>query len=150
MSKSVNSVTLLGNIGQPPESRKTKSGTALTMVSIATNERKKVPNSDKWEDHTEWHSVVFFGRLAEIAAQYLRKGSKLYVEGRLRTTSWEDDQQVKRWKTSIIAEELVLLDAHENRPPQPPEDALAADNYGYGTPSKPVPETVITDEDIPF
>jgi single-strand DNA-binding protein len=124
MSKSVNSVTLLGNIGQPPESKTLQNGTALTMVSVATNERKK--NGETWVDHTEWHSVVFFGRLAEIAKQYLRKGSKVYVCGRLRTSSWEDDHQVKRWKTSIVAEELVLLDGHDDsRQPSVPDEAYS-------------------------
>ncbi len=123
MSKSVNSVTLLGNVGQPPESKASQNGTQRTTVSIATNERKKVPNSDKWEDHTEWHSVIFFGRLAEIARDYLRKGSKVYISGRLRTISWEDDTQQKRWKTNIVAEELVLLDSKDAGPAKVPDEA---------------------------
>ncbi len=123
MSKSVNSVTLLGNVGQPPESKASQNGTQRTTVSIATNERKKVPNSDKWEDHTEWHSVIFFGRLAEIARDYLRKGSKVYISGRLHTISWEDDTQQKRWKTNIVAEELVLLDSKDAGPAKVPDEA---------------------------
>lgn len=124
MSKSVNSVTLLGNIGQPPESKTLQNGTVLTMVSLATNERRK--SGEAWVDHTEWHSVVFFGRLAEIAKQYLRKGSKVYVCGRLRTSSWEDDHQVKRWKTNIVAEELVLLDGRDDsRQPGVPDEAYS-------------------------
>lgn len=119
MGKSVNSVTLLGNVGQPPESKSLPNGTVLTTVSLATNERKK--SGADWVDHTEWHSVVFFGRLAEIAQQYLRKGAKVYVSGRLRTTSWEDDHQVKRYRTSIIAEDLVLLDRADHG--QPPSEA---------------------------
>jgi single-strand DNA-binding protein len=125
MSKSVNSVTLLGNVGQPPESKASQNGTQRTTVSIATNERKKVPNSDKWEDHTEWHSVIFFGRLAEIARDYLRKGSKVYISGRLRTISWEDDTQQKRWKTNIVAEELVLLDSKDAGPAKVPDEAYS-------------------------
>ena len=125
MSKSVNSVILLGNIGQPPETKTSQNGTLRTTASIATNERKKVPNSDKWEDHTEWHSVIFFGRLAEIARDYLRKGSKVYISGRLRTISWEDDTQQKRWKTNIIAEELVLLDGKDNTVSKVPDDAYS-------------------------
>ena len=125
MSKSVNSVTLLGNIGQPPETKTGQSGTLRTMASIATNERKKVVGTDKWEDHTEWHSVVFFGRLAEIARDYLRKGSKVYISGRLRTISWEDDTQQKRWKTNIVAEELVLLDGKDSGPAKVPDEAYS-------------------------
>jgi single-strand DNA-binding protein len=125
MSKSVNSVTLLGNVGQPPETKTSQNGTLRTTVSIATNERKKVPNSDKWEDHTEWHSVILFGRLAEIARDYLRKGSKVYISGRLRTISWEDDTQQKRWKTNIVAEELVLLDSKDAGPAKVPDEAYS-------------------------
>jgi single-strand DNA-binding protein len=123
VSKSVNQVTLLGNVGQPPESKKLQNGTSLTMVSIATNERKK--NGSEWIDHTEWHSVVCFGRLAEIAAQYVRKGSKVYICGRLRTTSWEDGHQVKRWKTNIVADDLILLDRSESAGARPPDESYA-------------------------
>lgn len=125
MSKSVNSVTLLGNVGQAPESKVSQNGTPRTTVSIATNERRKVPNSDKWEDHTEWHSVILFGRLAEIARDYLRKGSKVYISGRLRTISWEDDTQQKRWRTNIVANELILLDGKDNAAAQVPEEAYS-------------------------
>jgi single-strand DNA-binding protein len=123
MSKSVNSVTLLGNVGQPPETKASQNGTLRTTVSIATNERKKV--GEKYEDHTEWHSVIFFGRLAEIARDYLRKGSKVYISGRLRTISWEDDTQQKRWKTNIVAEELVLLDGKDSSPAKVPDEAYS-------------------------
>jgi single-strand DNA-binding protein len=123
MSKSVNSVTLLGNIGQAPESKNLGNGGTLTMVSVATNERKK--SGETWVDHTEWHSVVLFGRLAEIAKQYLRKGSKVYISGRLRTTSWEDDHQVKRWKTNIVADDLILLDGATDRQPEVPANAYS-------------------------
>jgi single-strand DNA-binding protein len=121
MSKSVNSVILLGNVGQLPESKASQNGTLRTTASIATNERKKV--GDKWEDHTEWHSVIFFGRLAEIARDYLRKGSKVYISGRLRTISWEDDTQQKRWKTNIVAEDLVLLDSKDAGASKVPDEA---------------------------
>lgn len=123
MGKSVNSVTLLGNVGQPPESKTTQTGTSLTTVSIATNERQK--KGETYVDHVEWHSVVFFGRLAEIAKQYLRKGSKLYVSGHLRTSSWEDETQTKRFRTSIIAEELVLLDSKDAQQYAPPAEAYS-------------------------
>jgi len=123
MSKSVNSVTLLGNVGQAPESRKLQNGTTLTTVSLATNETKKV--GQEWKDHVEWHSVVFYARLAEIARDYLRKGSKVYIEGRLRTSSWEDDTQTKRWRTNIVACELILLDPHPAGASQPPNESYA-------------------------
>lgn len=122
MSKSVNKVILLGNVGQPPESKNLQNGTLRTMVSIATNERVK--KGDAWEDHTEWHRVVFFGRLAELARDYLRKGSKVYLEGKLRTYKWEDDTQQTRWSTNIIAEEITLLDSRDTRQPQAPDEAM--------------------------
>jgi single-strand DNA-binding protein len=124
MSKSVNSVTLLGHIGQPPESRELKSKTLLTTASLATNERKKI--GDKWEDHTEWHSLVFYGRLAEIARDYLHKGSKVYICGHLRTSSWEDDTQTKRYRTNIVVEEVVLLDSHAAGQSTPPPEVYEA------------------------
>jgi single-strand DNA-binding protein len=125
MSKSVNSVMLLGNVGQPPESRSLPNGTSVTMVSLATNERKK--QGENWVDHTEWHSVTFFGKLSDVVKQYVRKGSKIFVTGRLRTTSWEDDHQIKRWKTNIIAEELILLDSKDARQPDVPEESYAGE-----------------------
>jgi single-strand DNA-binding protein len=109
--KSVNKVILLGNIGQPPETRTLRSGTLLTTASLATNERIK--KGEEWKDHAEWHSVLFYGRLAEVARDYMRKGSKVYVEGKLRTTSWEDDAGVKHWRTNVIAHELALLDGKD-------------------------------------
>lgn len=124
MSKSVNSVILLGNVGQLPESRTLANGTSVTTVSLATNERKK--SGDTYVDYAEWHSVTFFGKLADVVKQYVHKGSKIYVTGHLRTSSWEDDQQVKRSKTSIVAEELILLDANENRQPPTPTEVYEA------------------------
>ncbi len=117
--KSVNRVTLLGNVGQPPEV-KSGSGTIRAMVSLATNERVK--KGDKWEDHTEWHSVVFFGRLAEIVRDYVRKGSKIYVEGRNRTFRFEDEKQQMRYVTNVIASDFVLLDGRDNRQAEPPDE----------------------------
>ncbi len=126
--KSVNKVILLGNVGQAPETKQlSKSGTLLTTASLATNERVK--QGDEWKDRTEWHSVLFYGRLAEISRDYLRKGSKVLVEGRIRTDSWEDkDTGRKQWRTHIVASDLTLLDSHDNnRPPQAPAEVLEED-----------------------
>ena len=120
MSKSVNEVRLLGNVGQAPEVKESN-GTLRTTVSIATNERVK--RNGNWEDHTEWHRVVFFARTAEIARDYLRKGSKVYVEGKLRTFKVEDAGQA-RYFTNIVANELVLLDAHDSKPPDVPQEGF--------------------------
>jgi single-strand DNA-binding protein len=145
----VNKVILLGNIGQAPETRTLRNGTLLTTASLATNERFK--QGDEWKDRTEWHSVLFYGRLAEIARDYLRKGSKVYVEGRIRTDSWDDkDTGRKQWRTHIVATDLTLLDSQGSRPPQTPDDVLASDNYGYGASSKATTAPSPGDDDIPF
>src|SRR5215469_8096021 len=107
--KSVNKVILLGNLGKDPEVKYTPSGTAVAKITVATNYRYKDKN-DQWQDQTEWHNVVLWQRLAEIAGEYLKKGSKVYVEGRLQTRSWEDKQtNQKRYMTEIVANDLVLL-----------------------------------------
>src|SRR5208282_6619278 len=108
MAKSVNKVILVGNLGKDPELKHTGSGTAVATMTVATNERFKDKNGE-WQDKTEWHNVVLWQRLAEIAAEYLKKGRSVYVEGRLQTRSWEDKQGQKRYTTEIVASDLVLL-----------------------------------------
>src|SRR5450755_1571006 len=108
MAKSVNKVILVGNLGKDPELKHTGSGTAVATMTVATNERFK-DKSGEWQDRTEWHNVVLWQRLAEIAAEYLKKGRSVYVEGRLQTRSWEDKQGQKRYTTEIVASDLVLL-----------------------------------------
>src|SRR4051812_48434600 len=99
--RSVNKVILLGNIGQAPETKTLSNGTLLTTASIATNDRFK--QGDEWKDRAEWHSVLFYGKLAEIARDYLRKGGKVYLEGRIRTDSWEDKATGrKQWRTHVV------------------------------------------------
>lgn len=152
MSKSVNKVIILGNVGQAPETRTLSgSGTLLTTVSIATNERFK--QGDEWKDRTEWHSVLFYGRLAELARDYLRKGAKVYIEGRIRTDSWEDKNTGKKnWRTHVVVTELTLLDKQDNRPPNTPEDVLdsSAPGYGNAASSRATNLNEIQDDDIPF
>ena len=109
MSKSINSVTILGNVGKDPEIRSTGGGTTVASFSIATSYKAK----DR-EEVTSWHNLVAFGRTAEIVRDYVRKGSKLYVEGRLDYQQWEKDGQ-KHYKTVIVANELVLLDGGGKR-----------------------------------
>jgi single-strand DNA-binding protein len=98
-----------------------QSGALVVNLSVCTNERKKV--GDKYEDHAEWHSVVAFGKLAEVVRDYAHKGSKLYVCGRLRTSSWEDDHQITRYRTSIVAQDIVLLDHRDKGADQPPAES---------------------------
>jgi len=114
MAKSVNKVILVGNVGQDPEVKYTASGVPVAKVSLATNERFKARN-EQWQDRTEWHSIVAWQRLAEIVGEYVRKGSKLYVEGKLQTSTWDDKQTgEKRYRTDIVAREILLLSPREN------------------------------------
>ena len=109
MARGLNKVMLLGNLGSDPEIKYSQSGTAIANLRIATAENRK--NSDgEWEERTEWHRLVLFGRQAEISKDYLHKGSKIYIEGRLQTRSWEDQNGQKRNKTEIIVSQLVFLD----------------------------------------
>jgi single-strand DNA-binding protein len=108
--RGVNKVILVGNLGGDPETRYTPSGGAITNVTVATSETWKDKNTGQPQDRTEWHRVVFFNKLAEIAAQYLRKGSKVYIEGSLRTRQWEKEGQ-KHYTTEIVANEMQMLDS---------------------------------------
>ena len=110
MAKSVNKVILVGNLGKDPEIKYTPSGTAVAKFSLATNEGYK-DKSGQWQDRTEWHNIVAWQRLAEIVGEYVKKGSKVYIEGRLQTSSWDDKETgQKKYRTEIIANDLVLLD----------------------------------------
>ncbi len=111
MARGVNKVILVGNLGGDPETRYMPSGGAVTNVTLATSESWKDKQTGEQQDRTEWHRVVFFNRLAEIAGEYLRKGSKLYVEGSLRTRKWTDQNGVERYTTEIVGSEMQMLDA---------------------------------------
>ena len=110
MSRGVNKVILIGNVGQDPETRYLTSGSAVTNFTLATSEQWKDRDSGEGRSKTEWHRITVFGKLAEIAGQYLRKGSKVYIEGKLQTRSWDKDG-TKMYTTEINAKELVMLDS---------------------------------------
>lgn len=110
---SVNKVILLGNLGRDPEVRYSPDGGAIANVSIATTSRYKDKTSGDMKEDTEWHRVVFFGRLAEIVAEYLKKGRPVYVEGRLRTRKWQDQAGQERYTTEVVAEQMQLLGGRE-------------------------------------
>jgi single-strand DNA-binding protein len=110
MARGINKVILIGNLGRDPETRYTQGGSAVTNFSVATSESWKDRQSGEMQDRTEWHNVVCFARLAEIAGEYLRKGSKVYIEGSLRTSSWEKEGQ-KHYRTEVMARELQMLDS---------------------------------------
>lgn len=111
MARGINKVILIGNLGADPEVRYMPSGGAVTNVTIATSETWKDKQSGDPQERTEWHRVVFFNRLAEIAGEYLKKGSKVYVEGSLRTRKWQDQSGADRYMTEIIANEMQMLDS---------------------------------------
>ncbi|MDO6513922.1 single-stranded DNA-binding protein [Neptuniibacter sp. 2_MG-2023] len=111
MARGVNKVILVGNLGGDPEVRYMPNGNAVTNVTIATSESWKDKQTGQQQERTEWHRVVFFNRLAEIAGEYMRKGGKVYVEGALRTRKWQDQSGADRYTTEIVASEMQLLDS---------------------------------------
>jgi single-strand DNA-binding protein len=142
MAKSVNKVILLGNVGQDPEVKYTASGVPVAKVSLATNERFKDRN-DQWQNKTEWHSVVAWQHLAEIVGEYVRKGSKLYVEGKLQTSTWEDGQNgEKKYRTEIVARDIVLLGSRDNGQEDRGEMS--------GEQSSPRAAPAVAEADVPF
>lgn len=109
MSRGVNKVIIVGNLGNDPETRYTPSGAAITTISVATSEQWTDKQTGQKQERTEWHRVKFFGRLAEIAGEYLKKGRQVYVEGSLRTDKYTDKEGVERYATDIIAREMQML-----------------------------------------
>ena len=110
MARGVNKVILIGNLGADPETKSMPSGMQVANIRVATSESFKDKQTNEWQERTEWHSVAMFGRLAEIAGEYLRKGSKVYIEGKLRTRKWQDKQGNDRYSTEVIANEMQMLD----------------------------------------
>ncbi len=109
MARGINKVILIGNLGQDPDTKAMPSGTTVCNLRIATSESWKDKQTGEMQERTEWHSVAMFGRLAEISAQYLRKGSQVYIEGRLRTRKWQDKEGRDRYTTEIVADEMQML-----------------------------------------
>jgi single-strand DNA-binding protein len=146
MARGINKVILVGNLGRDPETRYMPSGGAVTNVSIATSKSWRDRDSGEQKERTEWHRVVFFNRLAEIASEYLKRGSKVYVEGELRTREWEREGQ-KHYTTEIVANEMQMLDARGEGGMgggmgSTPSRGGQADDFG------PPPDDF--DDDIPF
>lgn len=141
MRKGINKVILVGNCGNDPEVRATNAGKSVTNISVATSESWN-DESGNLQERTEWHKIVFFGRLAEIAGEYLKKGSKVYIEGSLRTRKWKDQQDVERYTTEIVASEMQMLDSR-NTANSVPQNASPA-------PQAPAKMGGFPDDDIPF
>lgn len=145
MARGINKVILIGNLGKDPEVRYTPSGLAVANITLATSETWKDKQSGENQERTEWHRVVFYQRLAEIVGEYLRKGSKIFVEGRLRTTKWQDKNTGQdRYTTEIIAENMQMLDSKGN----------SSEAYEKPAATNHVPEPASVNEqfndDIPF
>lgn len=139
MSKGVNKVILVGNLGQDPETRFLPSGGSVTNISVATSESWKDKETGQPQERTEWHRIVFFNKLAEIAGEYLKKGSKVYVEGQLRTRKWQDQSGADRYTTEIVAKEMQMLDSRGSsqssedtaQPQYAPMGEVAADDVPF-------------------
>jgi single-strand DNA-binding protein len=149
---SVNKVILVGNLGADPETRYMPSGDAITNIRLATTDRWKDKTSGELKEATEWHRVAFFGRLAEIAGQYLKKGSQVYVEGRIRTRKWQDKDGQDRYSTEIVADAMQLLGRREGmgEAPASREPAETAPAAVKPAAKKPATSIAEMDDDIPF
>ena len=148
MARGVNKVILVGNLGRDPETRYTQNGSAVTQFSIATSDSWRDKSTGEQQDRTEWHNIVCFARLAEIAGEYLKKGSKVYIEGSLRTSNWEQEGQ-KRYRTEVMARELQMLDSRANGAGQAgefSEPSYAAGAAGQQPAQMPQNSPTISDE----
>ena len=148
MARGINKVILVGNLGADPETRYMPSGSAVTNLRLATNERRKDRQSGEFTDVTEWHRVVMFDKLAEIAAEYLRKGSQVYVEGKIRTNKWQDKDGNDRYTTEIIANEMQMLGGRGGGGGS--FGGGSSQQGGGGSSAPPEPATDDFDDDIPF
>ena len=161
MARSVNRVTLLGNVGKDPEIRSTPGGTMVANLTLATSDRQKDAQGN-WQDRTEWHNLVAFTRTAEIVRDYVKKGSKLYIEGKIQTRSWDDKESgQKRYRTEIIVNDLVLLSGREegaggssqggySRASSSSSSSAGFDQRPAAGASDDYASTQISDDDIPF
>ena len=161
MARSVNKVTLLGNVGKDPEIRSTAGGTMVANLTLATSDRQKDAQGN-WQDRTEWHNLVAFTRTAEIVRDYVKKGSKLYVEGKISTNSWDDKESgQKRYRTEILVNELVLLTGREegsggggyNRSANAGSSSSSSASFDQRPPAGQddiAQSAEISDDDIPF
>ena len=155
---SVNKVIIVGNLGRDPETRYMPSGDAMTNIAVATTDKWKDKATGEQKEATEWHRIAFFGKLAEIAGQYLKKGSQVYVEGKLRTRKWTDKDGIEKYTTEIIADTMQMLGNRQGMG----GGSASMDDAGYGSapaktassgaraPAKQAPSMSDMDDDIPF
>jgi len=148
MARGINKVIIVGNCGQDPETRYLPSGGAVTNMSLATSEAWKDKNTGEQKERTEWHKVVFFNRLGEIAGEYLKKGSKVYVEGSLRTRKWQAQDGSDRYSTEIVASEMQMLESRGETQQSAAAPPSAAQPSAQGNFQE--PQGFDPDKDIPF
>ena len=141
----INKVILVGNLGQDPEVKYTAGGAAVTTLSLATSESWKDKDTGSDQEKTEWHRVVLWRRLAEIAGEYLKKGSKVYIEGQLQTRKWEQDGQT-RYTTEVVGRDMQFLDSRSSSS----SDSSSYEDTNQDMSSQNLPDSGITDDDIPF
>jgi single-strand DNA-binding protein len=159
MARGINKAILIGNLGRDPETRYTQAGAAVTHFSVATSDSWRDKQSGEQQERTEWHNVVCFARLAEIAGEYLRKGSKVYIEGRIQTRKWQDKEGLDRYTTEIIANDMQMLDSRGGGGGGGGFDASRSDDFQSSQRGAPAPAPVSApaddmgddlDDDIPF
>jgi single-strand DNA-binding protein len=152
---SVNKVILVGNLGADPETKYLPSGDAVTNIRLATTDRWKDKASGEMKEATEWHRIAFFGRVAEIAGEYLKKGSQVYIEGRIRTRKWQDKDGQDRYSTEIVADTMQMLGARSGsgEPREPRAEAMGArpaEAKAASSAKKPAGKFDDMEDDIPF
>ena len=158
---SVNKVIIVGNLGRDPETRYMPSGDAMTNIAVATTDKWKDKATGEQKEATEWHRVAFFGKLAEIAGQYLKKGSQVYIEGKLRTRKWTDKDGIEKYSTEIIADTMQMLGSRQGAGggSAAMDDGGYGGGYGGGAPAQRAPASAPAkrpqniddmDDDIPF
>ena len=159
MARGINKVILVGNLGGDPETRYTAGGAAITRITVATSESWRDKQTGENQERTEWHRVVFFNRLAEIAGEYLRKGRQVYIEGALRTNKWQDQSGQDRYTTEIIASEMQMLGGRGDDAPAGPSQGGFREKAAPAkqAPARPAEQSPVfqgednfTDDDIPF
>ena len=156
MARGINKVILVGNLGADPDTRYMPSGKAVTNIRVATSESWKDRQTGDMQERTEWHSIVMYDKLGEIAAEYLRKGSQVYIEGKLRTRKWQDKEGKDRYTTEIIADQMQMLGGRgggggassEPREPRSPSRQAPAEDRSAGAPDE--AGSGEFDDDIPF
>jgi single-strand DNA-binding protein len=148
MARGINKVILIGNLGKDPETRYTPAGLAITNITLATTESWKDKQTGERQDKTEWHRIAMFGKLAEISAEYLRKGSQVYIEGRIQTRKWQDQQGQDKYSTEIVANDMQMLGGRAGAgAPAMGEDSRSR---APAQASEPAVADVTLDDDIPF